>query len=72
MFAAALWIGEQVTGLTDDDVQYWGILGIVLVLAFGLALVLPVSAKNLRPADAVDEPGADAAPGRDESPTTKS
>ncbi|MGC5615470.1 MFS transporter [Georgenia sp. Z1491] len=49
MFAAALAIGEAVTGLTGDDVQYWGILGIVLVLAAGLALVLPVSARDVTP-----------------------
>src|SRR5699024_7006597 len=62
MFAGALWVGEQVTGLTDDAVQYWGILGIVLVLAVGLALVLPVSAKNLVPKDKDGDVGTGEAP----------
>ncbi|MCJ1702321.1 MULTISPECIES: MFS transporter [unclassified Rathayibacter] len=39
-FAAAVSIAA---GVSDDaDVQYWGILGLVVVLAAGLALLLPV------------------------------
>ncbi|MGC5628253.1 MFS transporter [Georgenia sp. Z1344] len=49
MFAVALWVGRQVTDLSGNDVQYWGILGIVLVLAVGLALLIPVSARDLTP-----------------------
>ncbi|MDY0913538.1 MFS transporter [Rathayibacter festucae] len=39
-FAAAVSIAAGVSG--DADVQYWGILGLVVVLAAGLALLLPV------------------------------
>ncbi|MFD1505439.1 MFS transporter [Georgenia yuyongxinii] len=41
-FSVFLGLGAAATGLTGNDVQYWGILGIVLVLALGLALLLPV------------------------------
>ncbi|MBM6405780.1 MFS transporter [Phycicoccus sp. CSK15P-2] len=39
-FGAFIWIGAAVTGA--DNTQYWGILGIVLVLVAGLAVMLPV------------------------------
>ena len=36
-------IGAAVTGVADkDDAQYWGILGVLLVLLVGLLLLLPV------------------------------
>ncbi|WP_240645755.1 MFS transporter [Georgenia sp. SYP-B2076] len=42
-FSVFLTLGAAATGAaTTDEVQYWGILGIVLVLALGLALLLPV------------------------------
>lgn len=58
MFALALAVGEDVTGLTGDDVQYWGILGIVLVLAVGLALLLPVRARDVTPGPRGADPQA--------------
>lgn len=39
-FAAFIVIGEWVTG--QDNTQYWGILGIALVLTAGLAVMIPV------------------------------
>lgn len=42
-FSGAMVLGAAVTGAGhDDNVQYWGILGIVAVLALGLLAVLPV------------------------------
>lgn len=42
-FALAITVGAAVTGAaTMDDVQHWGILGIVTVLLAGLALLVPV------------------------------
>lgn len=41
-FATALWIGQRTTGEPLREVQHWGILGIVVVLALGLALMLPL------------------------------
>ncbi|WP_205304921.1 MFS transporter [Nocardioides sp. 616] len=42
-WSGAILLGAAVTGVADaDDVQHWGILGILLVLAIGLALVLRV------------------------------
>ncbi|WP_152232428.1 MFS transporter [Georgenia ruanii] len=41
-FSVFLGLGAAVTGLQGGATQYWGILGIVLVLALGLALLLPV------------------------------
>ncbi len=43
-FALFIWLGSVVTG--DDNTQYWGILGIALVLIAGLALLLPVKAPS--------------------------
>lgn len=43
LFAAAIALGQQVLA-PGADAQYWGILGIALVLAVGLALLLPVRA----------------------------
>jgi UMF1 family MFS transporter len=45
-FSLFLGLGAAVTGLSGDDAQYWGILGIVLVLALGLALLLPVRTRT--------------------------
>ena len=39
-FGLFIWIGALVTG--QENTQYWGILGIALVLIAGLALLLPV------------------------------
>ena len=39
-FALFIWIGARVTGETNT--QYWGILGIVLILAAGFAVMIPV------------------------------
>lgn len=39
-FALFIWIGSVVTG--EANTQYWGILGIALVLIAGLALLIPV------------------------------
>ncbi|PPH09283.1 MFS transporter [Rathayibacter sp. AY1H3] len=41
-FAAAVSIAAAVSGSGEANVQYWGILGLVLVLAVGLVLLLPV------------------------------
>ena len=46
-FAAAIWIGARMTG--EENTQYWGILGIALVLVAGLAMLLPVRAPEERP-----------------------
>ena len=41
--AGLIAIGAAVTGVADkDDAQYWGILGVLLVLLVGLLLLLPV------------------------------
>lgn len=41
-FATAVSIATAASGATEANVQYWGILGLVLVLAVGLALLIPV------------------------------
>ena len=42
-WAGAILLGASITGVSDaDDAQHWGILGILLVIATGLALVLRV------------------------------
>ncbi|NQX11612.1 MFS transporter [Microbacteriaceae bacterium VKM Ac-2855] len=41
-FALFVTIAAASSGGSDDDVQYWGILGLVLVLLAGLILLLPV------------------------------
>lgn len=46
-FAAAIWLGARMTG--EENTQYWGILGIGLVLLAGLAVLLPVRAPEERP-----------------------
>lgn len=38
LFGAALLVGARITG--EENTQYWGILGIVLILAAGFALML--------------------------------
>lgn len=35
-------LGAGVTGVVSDDAEHWGILGIMVVLAIGLALLLKV------------------------------
>ena len=40
LFGLAIWLGASVTGA--QNTQYWGILGIVVVLAAGLVVVLPL------------------------------
>lgn len=45
-FALSIVLGAAVTGApTQDDVQYWGILGIIAVLLLGLLLLIPVRAR---------------------------
>jgi UMF1 family MFS transporter len=45
-FAGAITLGLVVTGATSaDDVQHWGILGIVIVLLAGLLLLIPVRSR---------------------------
>lgn len=39
-FGLFIWLGAVITG--QDNTQYWGILGIVLVLAAGFAVMIPV------------------------------
>lgn len=39
-FALFIWLGAVITG--EDNTQYWGILGIALVLVAGLVVLLPV------------------------------
>ena len=39
-FGLFIWLGAVVTG--QENTQYWGILGIVLVLAAGFAVMIPV------------------------------
>lgn len=46
-FAAAIWLGARLSG--EENTQYWGILGIALVLVAGLAVLLPVRAPEERP-----------------------
>ena len=42
-FSIAIWLGASITGADDvDDAQYWGILGVVLVLAVGFVLAAMV------------------------------
>ena len=40
LFGIAIAVGARVTG--QENTQYWGILGIVVVLAIGLAVMIPV------------------------------
>lgn len=40
LFGVAIWLGARVTG--QQNTQYWGILGIVVVLLIGLAAMIPV------------------------------
>ena len=45
-FSAMVLLGAAVTGKENlDDVQYWGIIGIVLLLLVGLLLLLPVKSR---------------------------
>ncbi|MDQ3526676.1 MAG: MFS transporter, partial [Actinomycetota bacterium] len=45
-FAGAITLGLVVTGAASaDDVQHWGILGIVIVLLAGLLLLIPVRSR---------------------------
>ncbi|WP_163544654.1 MFS transporter [Occultella kanbiaonis] len=41
-FSTAIVVGVAVTGLSRDEAQYWGILGIILVLLVGLLLLIRV------------------------------
>ncbi len=54
-FSLAITLGVAVTGLTAREAEYWGILGIVLVLTVGLLLLLPVRV-TVRSESALDEP----------------
>lgn len=54
-WALALTFGAAVTGTSSDDAQYFGILGILVVLLVGLLLLLPVRA-GLRPGTTLAEP----------------
>ena len=55
MFALAITVGVAVTDLSVDDAQYWGIVGILVVLLLGLLLLLPVRV-TVRSSSALHEP----------------
>ena len=55
MFSFAIMLGAAVSGVPAGDADHWGILGICLVLAVGLALLLPVKV-TLRSESALREP----------------
>ncbi len=40
LFGIAIWLGALITG--ESNTQYWGILGIVVVLLLGLVAIIPV------------------------------
>lgn len=42
LWAVSITIGAAVTDQSQDDAQYFGILGIMVVLLIGLVLILPV------------------------------
>lgn len=42
LFGLAILLGQRVIDGTPAEAQYWGILGIILVLALGLVLMIPV------------------------------
>ena len=42
MWALSITAGAAITGSSQDDAQYFGILGIMLVLGLGLGLLLGV------------------------------
>lgn len=46
MYATAITIAAHVSGKSNDDVALFGILGIILVLALGLASFIPVKEEN--------------------------
>ena len=47
MWGISIALGAGLTGVSDsDDAQHWGILGIMLVLALGLALLVPVRSRT--------------------------
>jgi len=54
-FSLAIALGVLVTGQTAREAEYWGIVGIVAVLAVGLLLLLPVRVK-VRSESALREP----------------
>ena len=39
-FGVGIWLGARITG--GENTQYWGILGIVLILLAGLLVLIPV------------------------------
>lgn len=43
-FGGAVWLGSVLTG--NQDTQYWGILGIVVILILGALVMIPVKAPN--------------------------
>ncbi|MFC4553757.1 MFS transporter [Georgenia faecalis] len=58
-FSTFIALGAALTGVADsDDVQHWGILGIVLVLAVGLALLLPVRSRTMPDSALVTTPAS--------------
>ncbi|PFG39199.1 UMF1 family MFS transporter [Georgenia soli] len=58
-FSLALTLGMAVNGAaTSDEVQYWGIVGIVAVLLAGLLLLLPVRSRTRRDSALVQPPVA--------------
>jgi len=46
LFGLFVTVGHAITG--GDNNQYWGIMGIVLVLLAGLAATIPVSTAEIR------------------------
>ena len=49
LFGAGIAIGELVLGSSEAEAQYWGILGVVVVLAAGLALAVFVKDPTKQP-----------------------
>lgn len=54
-FSLAIAVGVAVTGKTASEAEYWGIVGVVVVLTVGLLLLLPVRVK-VRSESALREP----------------
>ncbi|WP_159623404.1 MFS transporter [Ruania rhizosphaerae] len=75
MFSVAISVGIATTdAATSDEAQYWGILGIVLVLVVGLGLLWPVKPHD-HAESALGEAAVDAEPhetGRPSGPTSDS
>lgn len=51
-FTGAIWLGATISGSSAEDAEYWGILGIILVLVVGLTMLLTL----VRPGPHTREP----------------